>query len=77
VTLRQPKVHAQGNVHTQQAHTELVHTGLGRAAVWIFSASEHLDPVADARTLERLGRLLRRTSAGDLKLLLFMGQKMA
>jgi transcriptional regulator with XRE-family HTH domain len=31
----------------------------------------------DARSLERLRRLLRRTSAGDLKLLLFMGQKMA
>jgi transcriptional regulator with XRE-family HTH domain len=31
----------------------------------------------DARTLERLRRLLRRTSAANLKLLLFMGQKMA
>ena len=31
----------------------------------------------DARTLERLRRLLRRTSAENLKLLLFMGQKMA
>src|SRR6202046_372854 len=30
----------------------------------------------DARTLERLRRLLRRTSAENLKLLLFMGQKM-
>jgi transcriptional regulator with XRE-family HTH domain len=31
----------------------------------------------DARALERLRRLLRRTSANDLNLLLFMGQKMA
>ena len=31
----------------------------------------------DARTLERLRRLLRRTSAGDLKLLLFMAEKMS
>jgi transcriptional regulator with XRE-family HTH domain len=31
----------------------------------------------DRRTLERLRRLLRRTSAGDMKLLLFMAQKMS
>jgi transcriptional regulator with XRE-family HTH domain len=31
----------------------------------------------DARILERLRRLLRRTSPDNLKLLLFMGQKMA
>jgi transcriptional regulator with XRE-family HTH domain len=31
----------------------------------------------DTRTLERLRRLLRRTSAGDLKLLLFMAEKMS
>ena len=31
----------------------------------------------DARTLERLRRLLRRTSVGDLKLLLFMAEKMS
>jgi transcriptional regulator with XRE-family HTH domain len=31
----------------------------------------------DKRTLERFRRLLRRTSAGDMKLLLFMAQKMS
>jgi transcriptional regulator with XRE-family HTH domain len=31
----------------------------------------------DARTLDRFRRLLRRTSAGDRKLLLFMAQKMS
>ena len=31
----------------------------------------------DARTLERLRRLLRRTSAGNMKLLIFMAEKMA
>ena len=73
--LREHKNMSQGDI---EARTGLLRCYISRVEMKPLKVAPGWGSTgSDARTLDRFRRLLRRTSADDRKLLLFMAQKMS